>query len=680
MAPPSSDAPLHCHRHRRTRRRAAPHRVAADNKHLVSSSIHSTCPHHHPHAGSKLRMSTPLSDIDVNPRQPGFKPLKMGSKIPSPPKFQRTGSTDLRSPFSVSTTGSPCYIATPTDTKAVVSPTPTSKLPRKSTPTQGAFSKSYTYGSKHATPRTNLPRSRNWQKPAAIVVPPSSVCLLIEDTMITADLQQGSIRTTPPLSCDKPLPSPPIAQIVNPASPPKAQRTLVDAEAGTPTDEVWPVLKPENVPPLKSPSLSTDGKLPQRSVFETSTLQRNGSSVLESRDITPSVTNRTPSQMSELSTGEEQLSHQRSRHMTEPRIFSPMDPYAKSFHAISTDASVAIDSPLAHKQRSLPAIAIPPRTSSKRSSLLSPDITAGESPTQPSASLRPAQSGYTKWPIFAAADETSKSQVTDRASESDACFTAEPENNESVSFDGANVTRSHYGSIDSVSTWSLAAGSSLDNEAKVNYEGSVRVRRVSSHSSNPESGPTLRISADADAVLLGRDNSIPPVPTLPEHVLQQSFHEHSIGILPGRVTKQILVNKATSAGSRTPSPSLTETETIGSKPVKITPIRSMQPPRKPSSGDLSKRSPSLGTPASTEVPTAKEAPGLFQAQPLGSVESIQEPASFCIEGSSVTSTVGWEMMQSESSTPPVTSGEWSTKGYVGRVKETLYLEANVSYR
>ncbi|KAJ4375554.1 hypothetical protein N0V86_007087 [Didymella sp. IMI 355093] len=467
----------------------------------------------------------------------------------------------------------------PTDTKAVVSPTPTSKLPRKSTPTQSAFSKSCTYGSRRATPRTNLPRSRNWQKPAAIIVPPSS----------------GSIRTTPPLSCDKPLPNPPIAQIVNPTSPPKAQRTLVDAEAGTPTEQVWPVLKPENVLPLKSPSLSTEGKLPQRSVFETSILQRNGTSVLKCRDVTPSVTNRTPSQMSKLSTGEEQLSHQRTRHMTEPRIFNPTNPYAKSFHAFSTDANVAIDSPLAHKRRSLLAIAIPPRISSKRSSLLSPDITADESPAQPSASLCPAQSGCTKWPIFAAADETSKSQVTDRASESDLCFTAELENNESVSFDGANVTRSHYGSIDNVSTWSLAAGSSLDNETEVNYEDSVRVRRLLWHSSNPESGPTLRISAEADAVLLGRDNSIPPVPTLPEHVLQQSFYEHSIDTSPGQVSKQILVNKVASAGSRTPSPSLTETETMGSKPVKITPIRSMQPPQKPSSGDLSKISPLLGS-------------------------------------------------------------------------------------
>ncbi|KAJ4404498.1 hypothetical protein N0V91_005842 [Didymella pomorum] len=91
-------------------------------------------------------MSTPLIDIDANPRQPGFNPTKMGSKIPSPPKFQRTGSAGRRAPLSVSTTGSPYYITMPMYAKAVVLPTPTSKLPRKLTPTQSAFSKSYTYG------------------------------------------------------------------------------------------------------------------------------------------------------------------------------------------------------------------------------------------------------------------------------------------------------------------------------------------------------------------------------------------------------------------------------------------------------------------------------------------------------------------------------------------------------
>lgn len=599
-------------------------------------------------------MSTPLIDVDANPRQPGFKPVKEGSKIPSPPKFQRVGSTGRRSPFSVSTTGSPCYTAMPTHPKVVVSPTPTSKLPRKSTPTQSAFSNSYTYGSRSATPRTSLPRARNSQKPAAIAVPPSSVCLQILKKDLTANLTQNSVRTTPPLSCNKPLPSPPIAQFVNPASPPKAQRTLVDAEAGTPAEEDWPVLQPENVPPATSFALSTDDRLSQRSVSEGSALRHNGVPVLKSRVTTLlSVNNRTPFQMSEVSNEDELSGHERFRQMMEPRALSPTNPYAKSFHAFSTDANVAIDSPLAHKQQASPAVAIPPRISSKRSSLPSPDTTTDTVPTRPSASIRSVKPGCTKWPILAAADQAAKAQAADETSDNNQYLIAKLEHSEPASFDDANITQSHYGSIDSISTWSLAAGSSLDYEAEANHEGAVRVKRLSWHSSsNPESGPTLRISADADAVILGRDDFVPAVPALPEHMLQKPLQERSAGTLPGRVSKQVLVNTVPSVGSRTPTPSSTATETTESRPVKIIPIRSMQPPRKPSTGDLSKKSPSLGTPTLAEVAKAQEVPRSSQAHSPGFCETSR--------GSSV--------VQHKSETPPPTSEECLEIDYVGRVQ------------
>ncbi|KAF1926227.1 uncharacterized protein M421DRAFT_94085 [Didymella exigua CBS 183.55] len=555
-------------------------------------------------------MSIPLVDIDANPRQPGFKPSKMSSKIPSPSKFQRTGSTCRRNPFSVGPTGSPCCTATPTDTKVVISPTPTSKLPRNQTPTQSTFSKSYTYGSRPTIPRTSLPRSRNLQKPAAITVPLSS----------------GSIRTTPPLRCNKPLPSPPIVQFVNPESPPKAPRTLVDAEAGTPTEDVWPVLQPENIPPSRSPALSTDGNLPQRSVSEGSALRRNGTPVSKSRITTPLVNNRTPFHTRELSAEEEQFNPQRPRHMPVPRVFSPANPYAKSFHAFSTDANMAIDSPIAHKQQALPAVAIPPRISSKRNSLPSPDTAVDELLTPPSASVRPAQPGCTKWPILAAAEESAKPRVTEEACENKQCLNSEPEDNGLVCFDGADTTKSKYGSIDSVSTWSFAAESSLDNEAEIDYEGAVCVKRLAWHSSSLESGPTLRISADADTVILGRDDSIPAVPALSEHMLQSQ--EYFSGSLPGRAPKLVCVNTDVSADSRTSTSCSTETETIGRKSVQITPIRSMQPPRKSSTGDLSAKFPSLGTAASREIGIVKK--------------------------SSTMSTVDWSVMQPESSTSPPT--------------------------
>ena len=180
MALPSFDIHLHCHS--QTRSRAAPPRVAANNKQhaagtFTPSSFHMTHPHHHCHSrqAANFMMSTPLVDIDANPRQPGFKPSKQGTKIPSAPKFQQSGSTGRRGPFSVSTTGSPSYTAMPTATKTVMSPTPTSKLPRKSTSTKSAFSKSYTYGSMPATPRTSSLRARGGPKPSVIAVPVISV-------------------------------------------------------------------------------------------------------------------------------------------------------------------------------------------------------------------------------------------------------------------------------------------------------------------------------------------------------------------------------------------------------------------------------------------------------------------------------------------------------------------------
>ncbi|KAF3036364.1 hypothetical protein E8E11_002900 [Didymella keratinophila] len=572
-------------------------------------------------------MSTPLIDIDANSRQSGFKPTKMGSKIPSPPKFQRTDSADRCAPLSVSTTGSPSYIAMPTDATAVVSLTPISKLPRKLTPSQSAFSKSYMYGSRPATPHTSLPRPRNWQKPAAS--------------------SSNSTKTTPPLSCNKPLPSPPIAQIVNPTSPPKAQRTLVDAEAGTPTEEVWSVIQPENVTPTRSPAPSTGGMVSQKSASEGSALRHNGIPVLKSRGTTPSVSNSTPSQTGEWSGEEEKSGRSRPRVMTEPRLFSPMNPYAKLFHAYSTDSNVAMDSPLVHKQQTLPAMAIPPRISSKRDFLPSPDTAADEVHEQLSNSLRPAKSGCTKWPNLAVAEER-KVPVDGETLVRDRYLTAEPENDQPVSFDGADVTQSHYGSIDSVSTWSLAAGSSLEDEAEVNYKGSVRVKRLSWHSSNPGTGPTLRIFADADAVLLGRYESIPAVPAVPENMLRKPSHQRYNGTLPG------------------------QTETIGSRPVKITPIRSMQPPRKPSTEDLLKRSPSLNILASTEVAQSQKMLDASQTHPHGSVEVSQESVSLHINETLDISTEDRLVTESKLSTVSVASAEFSKNAYeAGNYSTTL---------
>ncbi|EUC47777.1 hypothetical protein COCMIDRAFT_24337 [Bipolaris oryzae ATCC 44560] len=67
----------------------------------------------------------------------------------------------------------------------------------------------------------------------------------------------GASQFSRPMPARKPLPSPPIMQVSNPNSPPKAQRTLIDAQSESSIRGKWPVLHPENVSP-RSNSLAQD--------------------------------------------------------------------------------------------------------------------------------------------------------------------------------------------------------------------------------------------------------------------------------------------------------------------------------------------------------------------------------------------------------------------------------------
>lgn len=409
---------------------------------------------------------------------------------------------------------------------------------------------------------------------------------------------------------------------MNPASPPKAQRTLVDAEAGTPTEEQWPILRPENVSITKLSITPRIDGLPQRSVSEGSALRRNGIPVLMTRTTTPlSASNSTPSQTSASLTSNADLSHEKFKQMTEPRTFSFTNPYARSFHALSTNAEVAIDSPLAHKHRTPPAVLIPPRVSSKRSSLPLPDTLQDGSPAPPlSASLCPIKPGSTKWPVLeTASDNPSKEhKIEEGLNSPQPHVDAEPQISKPVPAGSAGSPQSYYGSIDSVSTRSLAAGSSLNDELGIEHEGTVRVKCLSWHPSNPNAGPTLRISSDADAILLGRGEYIPAVPILPESIIGSRNQERSLRTLTEQVSKQTRVKTTSSTGSRTPTP------TSEDKTVKITPIRSMQPPRTLSTGDLSKKSISSGTPAPTAEVQDTEAPISTRANSSSLVETSQQ--------------------------------------------------------
>jgi hypothetical protein len=210
-------------------------------------------------------------------------------------------------------------------------------------------------------------------------------------------------KTTPSPAHDKPLPSPPVAQLVDPSSPPKAQRTLVDAYCGT---TAWPAIQPENVPP---------------------------------------------------------------------------------------------------------------RTSSKHASL----------------------------PLLRAPSPTP--------------------------------------SVVSNSTWSQAAGSSLDGEED-EVESEIRVKRLSwrTSGSGSGSGPVLTIQADAEVLIMGRSNSIPDVPEIPNALPEPPLQPRSLSSLAGRLSRHTTSRLSSINTSSSPAPTTAEFGPNGSPGIKISPIRSMQPPRKAS--------------------------------------------------------------------------------------------------
>ncbi|KAF3002646.1 hypothetical protein E8E13_009318 [Curvularia kusanoi] len=428
-----------------------------------------------------------------------------------------------------------------------------SRLPRKSIPTQSAFSKSYTYGDRSMIPHAGVSSTRSDQSLIAVSTPPNS----------------GTTAVSPALSCNKPLPSPPFAQIVNSSSPPKAHRTLVDAEAGSPTCDEWPVLHPDNVTPSKPTVMQRDTALPPRSVSEGSALGRPAIRALQSGSAARSLGEGClPSPVSGPPTKDNDADHNRCEPTMESHTVESEEPSPKTFHAFSNDTEAAMDSSLVEEPEMSAIAIIPPRTSSKRNSFVPADPAIGEVPKRTlSASLRPVRPGSTVWPLLEATADTiiigntSDEQVTD---EHEVATESRDDGRVSMEMDDTRTERSYRSSIDSASAWSLAAGSSLNDEPAepgVHYE-------------------------DADAVIFGSD---PPVPTIP-YRMSQSF-TRSLTSIVERVPSKAQLKMTSSVSSRAPTSSSAEVSEINA--VKILPIRSMQPPRRPSTGNLSRNDASL---------------------------------------------------------------------------------------
>jgi hypothetical protein len=191
-----------------------------------------------------------------------------------------------------------------------------------------------------------------------------------------------------------------------------------------------------------------------------------------------------------------------------------------------------------------------------------------------------------------------------------------------VTMDGANPEDFHYSSIDTTSTWSLAAGSSLRDEPEDYYGGDVEVKSSLWHSCNREPGPTFKISADADAALRGRISSIPAVLTTLDQEPGAVTQECALGSMARLAPGQVPVRRTSSTSVRAPTSS--STETSESKHVKISPIRSMQPSRKSSTVDLSRDAVLTGVPTPSEMEQKQEEPKFDGEQPRNFVETQKE--------------------------------------------------------
>ncbi|RYN74356.1 hypothetical protein AA0120_g12407 [Alternaria tenuissima] len=129
-----------------------------------------------------------------------------------------------------------------------------------------------------------------------------------------------------------------------------------------------------------------------------------------------------------------------------------------------------------------------------------------------------------------------------------------------------------------------------------NGDEGTRVKRLSWHSSGSGSssgtGPILTISGDADAMILGQRDSIPAVPAIPLVLPERTTQPRSFSALTSRISKATTSRAELTITTASPVPSTKELTANGSPIVKISPIRSMQPPRQPSLDANSPRSPS----------------------------------------------------------------------------------------
>lgn len=295
------------------------------------------------------------------------------SRIPSRPASRRVNSERVATSFSVSATGSPIASTTPLPaTRKVPAMTTASRIPTAfrtptSTPTySGARPRSFV---SRRSAQSSLPRAPSSRVMPTLEARPSSVSNRHIHYKSVLSFQAPHTHDGA-LSRNKPLPSPPIAQVIDPNSPPRAQRTLVDAEAGILPADVWPILTPADT---SSPSAALTTNVTAQQTQQPSRRDSNHSDPEEIVEtfVIPRAQDNLPDNIDRpgTTTNNQEAPEQHTSGTIEQRRFSSNNPYVREFHAVSPQADVAVSSPLNDTAGSPMLLSIPPRVSSKRVSL-----------------------------------------------------------------------------------------------------------------------------------------------------------------------------------------------------------------------------------------------------------------------------------------------------------------------
>jgi hypothetical protein len=445
-----------------------------------------------------------------------------------------------------------------------------------------------------------------------------------------------------------------MAQIIDPNSPPKAQRTLVDAQTATFTGDKWPILRPEDVH-VAQQNLTTDFTVdqqqpqpePQPNVSHVLRSSSNTNTPVNTRKTSPSSAPVVRTQLSTNLVPDENAANQPEGPTlsSEPRRLSSNNPYAQEYHAVSPTVDVAIDSPLARKKSRPATLSIPPRVSSKRStgSLFGRD--QPEPPKAPaSAQVDENDFPHSEWPLSSpksenasriesskfSSDSSEQDFVVDstepvtqslgaladpvmpaptEASASHTAATATPEElhalicenpepEPQISFLEALDCRASNEDVLMQNEYESALSNTAEGPPGQGwaYDTASKyfTKTLSWKEEEPTRGPTLRIHRDSEAIILGTGNVHPEDPDETDPPSERASLGRSFAAIAGRMSTQMISSTTSNVRSPMQSPNRALMARRTSSPVVISPIRSMRPPRQ-SSAEFSPRSPSSVT-------------------------------------------------------------------------------------